>query len=398
MAAFRTSTRGGRNLNRSPIAKSMRVVLLAMAGLGATVVLAACGGSSLNEGANTDDIPTAQGGEASGNLKISNWPLYIDKKTIGNFEKETGIKVEYVEDVNDNEEFFGKIQPLVSQGDSGGRDIVVVSDWMAAKMHDLGYIQNLDPDELDTARTNMIASLKDPTFDPGREFSVPWQSGMTGLVVRSDLAPDVKSIDDLFDPKYKGKVTMLREMRDTIPLILMDEGIDPAEATSRQWLDAIDKVKGAVDSGQIRSFTGNDYIQNLAKGSVVAAIGWSGDAVQAQLDNPNIEYVQPTGGCALWSDNMLIPVGAPNPAAAYEFMNYVYRPEIQAPITAWVNYISPVEGVGKLLKKEDPELASNELIFPSAEYTEKCSTQDSPPGDEAEVKEVEEAFQNVLTG
>ncbi|MGA7434942.1 MAG: spermidine/putrescine ABC transporter substrate-binding protein, partial [Solirubrobacterales bacterium] len=321
-----------------------------------------------------------------------------DKKTIGNFEEETGIGVDYVQVVYDNDEFFGKIQPLVSQGKSGDRDIIVVSDWMASKMYKLGYIQNLDPEELDTASTNMLPSLKNPTFDPGREFSVPWQSGMTGLVVRSDLAPDIKSISDLFDPQYKGKVTMLREMRDTIPLILMDEGIDPATASTEQWLEAIDKVKGAVDSGQIRAFTGNDYIQNLAKGSVVAAIGWSGDAVQAQLDNPNIEYVQPTGGCALWSDNMLIPVGAPNPAAAYEFMNYVYRPEIQAPITAWVNYISPVSGVSELLTKEDPELASNELIFPSDEYTENCSTQDSPPGDPAQVKEVEEAFQDVLTG
>ncbi|MGA7396417.1 MAG: spermidine/putrescine ABC transporter substrate-binding protein [Solirubrobacterales bacterium] len=378
--------------------KSMKFVLLAVAGLVASMALAACGGGGISGGSSTEDIPTAQGGTASGKLKISNWPLYIDKKTIGNFEEETGISVDYVQDVNDNDEFFGKIQPLVSQGKSGDRDIIVVSDWMASKMYKLGYIQNLDPDELDTARNNMLPSLKNPTFDPGREFSVPWQSGMTGLVVRSDLAPDIKSISDLFDPQYKGKVTMLREMRDTIPLILMDEGIDPATASTEQWLEAIDKVKGAVDSGQIRAFTGNDYIQNLAKGSVVAAIGWSGDAVQAQLDNPNIEYVQPTGGCALWSDNMLIPVGAPNPAAAYEFMNYVYRPEIQAPITAWVNYISPVSGVSELLTKEDPELASNELIFPSDEYTENCSTQDSPPGDPAQVKEVEEAFQDVLTG
>ncbi|MGA7436134.1 MAG: extracellular solute-binding protein, partial [Solirubrobacterales bacterium] len=183
--------------------KSMKFVLLAVAGLVASMALAACGGGGISGGSSTEDIPTAQGGTASGKLKISNWPLYIDKKTIGNFEEETGISVDYVQDVNDNDEFFGKIQPLVSQGKSGDRDIIVVSDWMASKMYKLGYIQNLDPEELDTASTNMLPSLKNPTFDPGREFSVPWQSGMTGLVVRSDLAPDIKSISDLFYPQYK---------------------------------------------------------------------------------------------------------------------------------------------------------------------------------------------------
>ena len=227
---------------------------------------------------------------------------------------------------------------------------------------------------------------------------MPWQTGMTGLVVRTDLAPDVKSINDLFDPKYKGKVTMLTEMRDTVPLVMAADGVDPVEATTEDWLAAIDKLQEASDSGQIRQFTGNNYVQDLAKGSVVAAIGWSGDAVQAQIDNPNIEFRMPTQGCALWSDNMLIPVGAPNPAAAYEFMNYVYEPENQAQIAEYVNYVSPVKGVKEVLEKKDPALANNELIFPSDEFVENCWNQTSPPGDDADVKEVEEAFQNVITG
>jgi spermidine/putrescine transport system substrate-binding protein len=244
----------------------------------------------------------------------------------------------------------------------------------------------------------MLPSLKNPDFDPNRDFTVPWQTGMTGLVVREDLAPDIKSINDLFDPRYKGKVTVLREMRDTIPVMLLAAGIDPAEATKEQWLEQIDKLKTNVDNGQIRRFTGNDYVQDLAKGTVVAAIGWSGDAVQAQFDNPNIQYVQPTQGCALWSDNMMIPVGAPDTAAAYEFMNYVYEPENMAQIVEWVNYISPVAGVKEILEKKDPELANNELIFPSEEFLSKCSTTDSPPGEAADVREVEVAFQNVLAG
>jgi spermidine/putrescine transport system substrate-binding protein len=363
------------------------------------MALVACGGGGgLDEGSNNEDVSTATGGDPTGNLQISNWPLYIDNKTISEFDKVTGTTTKYTEDVNDNNEFFGKVQPLFSQGDSGGRSIVVVTDWMAEKMYELGYIQNFDKEQMTTAQDNLIPSLQSPSFDPNRDFSMPWQTGMTGLVVRKDLAPDVKSINDLFDPKYKGKVTMLTEMRDTVPLVMAADGVDPVEATTDDWLAAIDKLQKASSSGQIRQFTGNNYIQDLAKGDVVAAIGWSGDAVQAQVDNPNIEYVQPEQGCTLWSDNMLIPVGAPNPAAAYEFMNYVYEPENQAQIAEYVNYVSPVKGVKEILEKKDPALAENELIFPSDQFVENCWNQVSPPGDPEQVKEVEEAFQNVITG
>ncbi len=383
-----------------PSPKNMKLLLVAALTLVASMALVACGGGSggLSEGQNNDNVTTASGGDATGNLNISNWPLYIDKNTISDFDKATGASTTYREDVNDNNEFFGKVQPLLSQGEAGGRSIVVVTDWMAEKMYNLGYIQNLDHDKLTTVFDNMIPSLQSPSFDPNRDYSVPWQSGMTGLVVRTDLAPDVKSINDLFDPKYKGKITMLTEMRDTVPLVMAADGVDPTEATTQDWLDAINKLQENVDNGQIRQFTGNNYIQDLAKGSVVAAIGWSGDAVQAQIDNKNIEYVQPTQGCSLWSDNMLIPVGAPNAEAAYEFMNYVYEPKNQAQIEKYVNYVSPVSGVKEVLQKEDPALADNELIFPSDEFVQNCFNQVSPPGDEAEVKEVEEAFQNVITG
>jgi len=381
--------------SRNPLSIAGLAIAIAVASL----TLAACGGGGgLSEGSSSEDITTATSGEATGKLTISNWPLYIDKQTIKDFEKESGIQVEYIEDVNDNDEFFGKVQPLLSQGDSGGRSIVVTSDWMSTKMHNLAYVQNLDKAELPVVEENMLPSLKNPDFDPNRDFTVPWQTGMTGLVVRKDLAPAIKSVNDLFDPKYRGKVTVLREMRDTIPVMLLAAGVDPADATTEQWMEQIDKLQENVDNGQIRRFTGNDYVQDLAKGTVVASIGWSGDAVQAQFDNPNIDYVQPTQGCALWSDNMMIPAGAPDTAAAYEFMNYVYQPENMAQIVEWVNYISPVEGVKEILQKQDPELADNELIFPSDEFLANCSTSDTPPGDEAAVREVETAFQNVLTG
>jgi len=372
-----------------------KLFAVATAGLVAALTIAACGSTG---GTDNSDVPTAQGGKASGTLNISNWPLYIDGKTISDFEKQTGITVKYNEDVNSNTDFFGKVQPLLSNGDSGGRSILVVTDWMSEKMYNLGFLQNLNPDELTTVFDNIIPSLEDPAFDPGRGYSIPWQSGMTGLVVRTDLAPDIKSVNDLFDPKYKGKVTMLDELRDSAALVMKGDGVDPTEATTEEWLAAVDKVKQAKESGQIRRFTGNDYVQDLAKGDVVAAIGWSGDAIQAQADNPNIEYIQPEQGCILWSDNMSIPVGAPNAPAAYEFMNYVYEPENQAQIVEYVNYISPVAGVKEILTKKDPALANNELIFPSDQFLSKCTNQTSPPGDEAEQKEVENAWLSVVEG
>jgi len=379
--------------------KPLRIGFLAIAMAAASITLAACsGGGGLSEGSGSEDATTATGGKPTGKLKISNWPLYIDEQTIRDFEKESGIEVEYVEDMNDNDEFFGKVQPLFSQGDSGGRSIIVTTDWMSTKMHDLGYVQNLDRTELPVVDENLLPSLRNPDFDPSRDFTVPWQSGMTGLVVRKDLAPDIKSINDLFDPKYKGKVTVLLEMRDTIPVMLLAAGVDPAGATTEDWMEQIDRLQKNVENGQIRRFTGNDYIQDLVKGSVVAAIGWSGDAIQAQLDNENIQYVQPAEGCSLWSDNMMIPVGAPDTAAAYEFMNYVYQPKNMAQIVEWVNYISPVRGVREILTKKDPALADNELIFPTEEFLRNCSTTDSPPGGPEQVREVEEAFQNVLAG
>lgn len=379
--------------------KSIRLLVAAALTLVASMALVACGGGGgINEGSDNTDVATAPGDGPANSLNISNWPLYIDDKTIPQFQKETGIKTTYNQDINDNNQFFGKVQAQLSQGDSGGRDIIIVTDWMAEKMFNLGYVQKLDHEYLETVFNNMIPSLRNPSYDPEREFTVPWQSGMTGLVVREDLAPDVKSINDLFDPKYKGKVTLLEEMRDTVPLVMAADGIDPSDATKEEWLDTIDKIGAAVKSGQIRRFTGNDFVQDMIKGDVVAAIGWSGDTVQVETDNPNIKYVQPAEGCSLWSDNMLIPVGAPNPGAAYTFMNYVYEPENQAQITEYVNYVSPVEGVKEVLLKKDPKIAENQLIFPSDEFTENCFSQVSPPGDEAEQQEIEQAFQDVVNG
>ncbi len=371
---------------------------LGVVALGAAVALAACGGGNgIENSGGSDNVQTVKyQPPPSGDLTISQWPLYIDKDTVPNFEKATGVKVDYIEDVNDNQEFFAKMQPLLAKDQSGGRSMIVVTDWMAKKMYDLGYLQNVDKAGLPNVEANLRDNLQHPDFDPDRKFSVPWQSGMTGLIVNTQLAPDVHSINDLFDPQYKGKVEMLTELRDTVPLVMKADGIDPNQATEQQWLDTIDKLKSAVASGQIRRFTGNDYTRDMANGDVAAIIGWSGDAVQLQADNPNIEFRMPTEGCILWSDNMVIPVGAPNPTAAEAFMNYVYDPKIQAPIASYNSYVTPVDGVKEVFQKTDPDLVNDPLIFPTDEFTAKCSTQPNITGEEEQT--VTRAFEGVLQG
>jgi len=377
----------------------VRRLALALLALAAALGLGACGGDDDIGGSGDAEVSVAEAeGEASGSLNISNWPFYIDRKTVPEFEQETGLSVEYNEDVNDNSEFFGKVQPQLDQGESGGRDIMVVTDWMAKKMYDLGYLQDFDQEAVEPAMANLRPDLAEPAFDPERAYSLPWQSGMTGLVVNTAEAPDVKSINDLFDPKYKGRVAMLTEMRDTVPLVMKAEGVDPANATKEDWLAAIEKIREAADSGQIRRFTGNDYTKDLANGDVVAVIGWSGDAVQLQADNPDIQFVMPEEGCMLWSDNMVIPVGAPNPTAAYEWMNYVYEPENQAQITDYNYYVTPVTGTQEVLEQQGSAAAKSNLVFPDPEFTADCSTQADPPGDDEAVAEVEREFQSVITG
>src|SRR5215207_9120448 len=237
-----------------------RRIALALIALGVALGLVACGGDEGIEGEEQATLQTAKAqGKASGELFVSNWPFYIDRKTVPEFEEATGISVKYVEDVNDNAAFFGKVQPLLERGESGGRDIFVVTDWMAKKMYELGYLQKLDQEAIAPALKHLKPTLRHPSIDPNRDYTLPWQGGMTGLVINKAEAPDVTSINDLFDPKYKGKVEMLSEMRDTVPLVMKASGVAPEDATEEDWMAAIDKIEQAAGSGQIRRFTGNDY-------------------------------------------------------------------------------------------------------------------------------------------
>lgn len=350
-------------LSRRGFLRGVGATGAAAAGAG---LLAACG----------DDEGTGSGSSESTEkiLNFANWPLYIDTKrvdgektypTLDGFEKETGIEVSYSEPVNDNEEYFAKIRPILAADKDVGVDSFVLTDWMAAKLINLTWLETLDKANIPNF-DNLTSTLKSPTFDPNRDYSVPWQSGVTGIAYDASKTDDVTTITDLFTrPDLSGQVTALKEMRDTMGLILLDQGHDPADFTEDEWASALASLQAAVDSNQIRQFTGNNYAQLLAQGTIKACMAWSGDVIQLQFDNPNIKFVIPDGGGMLWSDNMLVPNNAQHKANAEAWMNYYYDPKVAAELAAWVNFICPVDGAQDEMEKIDPELAENPLIFPS---------------------------------
>jgi spermidine/putrescine transport system substrate-binding protein len=345
-------------------------------GLGAPGLLSACGTKAAKQteaSCVSKDLSSSQK-----TLRFSNWPLYLDEAkvkrggkkvtifpTLEKFQKQSGIKVDYVADVNDNNEFFGIVRNQLAACKPTGRDIMTLTDWMAARMVNLGWLQKLDKSKIPNVDANLVSTLKSPPWDENRDYSVPWQSGLTGIAYNAKLTKEVRSFEELLTrPDLKGKVSLLSEMHDTMLFLLLLEGADPAKFTADQFGSAIERLKKANDAGQIRAFTGNEYAQDLVKGNVVACEAWSGDVIQLQFDNPDIKFVAPEEGLALWSDNMLVPNQASHKANAEALMNYYYEPEVAATLAAWVNYICPVEGAKQAMEKIDSSLVDNELIFP----------------------------------
>ena len=227
---------------------------------------------------------------------------------------------------------------------------------MANRMKQLGYVQKLDKSAMPNVVKNIEPAVASPDFDPKREFSVPWQTGQVLLIYRKDLTGgDLTSINDLFDPKFKGKVTMLTEMRDTVGSVLLGEGIKPEDATKDQALQAIEKIEKASSDGQIRRFTGNDYTRDIAKGDSVAILGWSGDAVQLTADNKNVAYNQPEEGFMVFTDSHADPGrrAARVHGRRSSWTSSTTR-RSQAQITAYVNYVPPVKGVKEVLARDRP--------------------------------------------
>ncbi|WP_327042696.1 spermidine/putrescine ABC transporter substrate-binding protein [Micromonospora ureilytica] len=336
-------------------------------------------------------------------LAFANWPQYMDvddtdeskRPSLDEFITKTGIQVTYTEDINDNNEFFGKVQNQLAACQSTDRDIIVLTDWMAARMIRLGWIQKLDPAKIPNVQANLLPSLLNRPFDTENRISIPWQSGLAGLAYNGNVTRELRTVDELLTrPDLKGKVTALSEMRDTMGLLLGSNGHDPANFTAAQFDDALNKLKKAVDSGQIRKFTGNDYAPDLAKGDIAACIGWSGDVIQLSTEDEKVRFVAPDSGVMLYSDNMMVPNKATHKGNAEALINYYYEPAVAAKLAAYVNYICPVKGAQAEMEKIDPELAANPLIFPDEALLSKSKV--FMALDEKQEKEYEGKFQQVI--
>jgi spermidine/putrescine transport system substrate-binding protein len=361
------------SVSRRTLLRGLSAGALTAAGAG---VLASCGTEGARQTAQTCKSPDLS--RTQKRLHFSNWPLYIDEAkvtrggekvtvhpTLERFERQTGIEVEYVTDVNDNAEFFGIVRNQLAACEPTGRDVFVLTDYMAARMVELGWIQKLDKSNLPNVDANLVANLKSPPWDPKREYGIPWQSGLTGIAYNARLTKEVRSFEELLTrPDLAGRISLLSEMYDTMLFMLLLVGADPENFTDDEFAQAAERLQQAVDSGQVRAFTGNEYAQDLVKGNVVAAEAWSGDVIQLQFQDPDIKFVVPEEGLSLWSDNMLVPNKATHKTNVETMMNYYYQPDVAAQLAAWVNYICPVQGAREEMTKIDPSLADNTLIFP----------------------------------
>lgn len=351
--------------------------ILQAAGIGGVALAAAACGTGGDDLASASGAPSAAAAaDLSDTEKVanwSNWPLYIDideetgkRPSLEAFQASTGVAVTYTEDVNDNNEFYAKVRTQLEQGQDIGRDLVVLTDWMAALWIENGYAQKLDKALIPNS-ANLIPKLQGVSFDPNRDYSLPWQSGFGALgwnkaQLKDAIGTDsMNSLDQLFNPALKGRITVLSEMRDTIGVIMAWQGNDPSNFTEDQFNEAIEALTQQIDNGQIRQVTGNDYAGALESGDVIAVIGWSGDMIQLGDD---FGVALPESGGTLWTDNMLVPALAAHKKNAELIMNYYYDPKVAAEVAAYVQYISPVAGAQEAMASIDPALVENQWIFP----------------------------------
>jgi spermidine/putrescine transport system substrate-binding protein len=361
----------------------------------AGTLLAACGGVKGTDKSGPTKKTATHAKVAIKELDFSNWPLYIDRKVLKDFEKlHPGSHVKYTEEINDNEEFFGKVRQQLQRGDSLGRDLVALTDWMAARWVRAGWVEPKDKRNIPNEK-NLQPNLQHPNWDTNRDFSLPWQSGMSAIGYNpKKTGRKINSIADFFDPKFKGKVTLFSDPHDTAGLMVLLSGKKTEDATLDDVLAGIAKVDQQNKKGQIRRFTGNDYTTDLTKGNVWVAMAYSGDVFQLKKDNPALEFVIPQEGAMLWTDNMMMPQKPPHPYAAETMMNYVYDPQVAARIAAAVTYVTPVAGAQQAMQKIDPKLATNELVFPTAASRQRLHPYVTLTA--AEERQMTEAMQKVV--
>lgn len=377
-----------------------RRTLLTGAGAGAAALaLAAC-----STGGSAQPTAAADKSESDKTLNWDNWALYIDVDDDGNyptleaFTAETGIKVKYNEAVDDNNTYYGKVKDQLALGKDIGADTVCLTDWMVGRLIRFGYVQELDHSNIPNI-SNLLPSLKDVDFDPGRKMSLPWQGGFAGICWNKEKIPGgLSSVEELWDPQLKGRVGVLSEMRDTIGLLMLDQGVD----ISGDWGDAeftaaIELLQQQVSDGQIRNIKGNSYKEDLVNEDTLAAIVWSGDITQLNAENgEKWEFLVPDKGGTIWNDNFVVPIGSERKANAEALINYYYDPAVAAEVAAYVNYITPVAGAKEAAMEIDPELANNQLIFPDEATLAKAFVFRTLDGEEEQKYDAQ--FQSILLG
>jgi spermidine/putrescine transport system substrate-binding protein len=352
-------------LSRRQVLRRLGAAGLTMSSAG--TFLAACGGVKGTD-KGTPQAKTATHSKTKiTELNFSNWPTYIDKQVLKDFEKKyPGSHVKYVEEINDLEEFFGKVRQQLQSGRSLNRDIVVLTDWMASRWIRGGWVEAIDKRNIPNEK-NLQPGLRHPKFDPQRNYTLPWQSGMTAIGYnKKKTGRKLNSVDDLFDPKFKGKVSFLSDPRDSAGLVAIGMGKKMDSVTLDDMMAAVDKIDEANKKDQIRRFTGNDYTTDLAQGNLWVSVAYSGDIQGLKADNPDLEFVIPEEGAILWTDNAMLPQKPPHPYAAETMLNYCYDPQVAAKNTIAYPYVTPVLGVQQVLEKTDPKLAHDPLVFPSA--------------------------------
>jgi spermidine/putrescine transport system substrate-binding protein len=382
---------------------SRRALLRGAGGVGVAAALAACGTG--DTGTSGEPQPTVEDKSATEKVvRWANWPAYLDYDdesktypTLEKFQEQTGIKATYAEDIDDNDSYYGKIQGQLRNGQDIGKDVITLTDWMAARLIRQGYVQELDKANIPNA-ANLNAKLQDVDFDPGRTHSLTWQSGYAGIGYRKDkVGRELRTLEDLWAPDLKGKVVVLSEMRDTVGLIMMSQGVDISQDFSEDdFMKGLEVLQQQVDSGQIRQVKGNSYLEDLRSGNAIAAIAWSGDILLARFEeeDPNYSFTIPETGGTLWSDNLMVPIASPHKANAEKLMDFYYDPAIAAEVAAYVNYICPVDGAKEEMEKIDPSLVDSPLIFPTEEDLAKVSVFRGLSPDE-EITFTEE-FQKVI--
>jgi spermidine/putrescine transport system substrate-binding protein len=367
---------------------------LRLAGAGAGVsALAACGVSGQAKAqpkgkALTSSVDSFWKGKTkTGEVNWAQWPLYIDvgknksdHPSIDAFTKQTGIKVHYDEVIQEDDTFFAKVQPSLSAGQYSGYDIATITNGVYFdKFRELGLFVPLEHSYLKNFEKYAGSAYKTSAYDPGNVYSVPWQSGITGIAFNASKVPKpLTSFFDLFDPALKGKVGMFGDNEDLPNAALVAMFGDPSKTGVTQWKQAAAKLTQQRKSGVVRKYYDQGYIDDLSKGDIWACQAWSGDIFQALASGAkDLVFITPKEGGVLWTDNLVLLKNLRNPVSSMMLMDYYYQPKVAAEVAEYVNYITPVPGAQQVVKQDASAasgsdkaglnlLARSPLVFPTA--------------------------------